>query len=437
MEYRDRGEGEHGAPTRRAADPPDRRHGHTPPDPYGGGGGRRVPGPRAHGYDDDDISHPYVSPSDPGGRDRGPLGRHRQPDPRGEAPTEPRLPESWHAAEGRWRPTLDPTDWRYATDDVGYPYGPAVWEDDRSGADRGSAPHADRYGGGGYYADEWDAPRSGRPQMNDATEVLGEPIRDEGNSGPPARPPSGWDADPGHWERPTQHGPWSPDVTGHWELSSDTGQWERFADAEWPGGQPAGPESAESGGRPDPPYGQDRPDGFWAGIRLAGDDPRWTTTPTSAPHSPAVFLPHDAAAPPTAPPTAAAPGARPARHPEPDHPAPHTSSSMVAAVLFTVAWYVVPALVLLVWILTMDGSPPQDCAIDAAQRCESARAQAAAAVVDSGPRAAAALGVSLVIAVLLRWSSSWRAASVGLAAAVIGGGLATLLISVITGQPLG
>ncbi|HEX7744135.1 MAG TPA: hypothetical protein VF462_02570, partial [Micromonosporaceae bacterium] len=86
---------------------------------------------------------------------------------------------------------------------------------------------------------------------------------------------------------------------------------------------------------------------------------------------------------------------------------------------------------------TLDGSPPQDCVVGAGQHCVSARAQAAAAVVDAGPRAAVALGASLAVAVLLRWASSWRTASVGLAAAVIGGGLSTLLTSVISGQPLG
>jgi hypothetical protein len=53
-------------------------------------------------------------------------------------------------------------------------------------------------------------------------------------------------------------------------------------------------------------------------------------------------------------------------------------------------------------------------------------------------RFAAALAVSLVVAVLLRWvSNTWRSVSVGLAAAVVGGGLSTVLLSAISGQPLG
>jgi hypothetical protein len=50
----------------------------------------------------------------------------------------------------------------------------------------------------------------------------------------------------------------------------------------------------------------------------------------------------------------------------------------------------------------------------------------------------ATLAFSLLIALVLRWvSSSWRAATVGFAAAVVGGGLATVGVSVITGQPIG
>jgi hypothetical protein len=45
--------------------------------------------------------------------------------------------------------------------------------------------------------------------------------------------------------------------------------------------------------------------------------------------------------------------------------------------------------------------------------------------------------LSMLVAVGLRWASgSWKAASVGLAAAVMGGGLATVLTSAITGQSL-
>lgn len=436
VDYGNWGDGEHRAPARRAADPPDRVRERPPVDPPPG---PRIPGQRAHGYDED-LGRPYPPPADRGWTDRPPpSGRHRRPGQAGEAAPDARsgVPETWHAE--RWRPTLDSTDWRYATDDVGYPYGPAEWDDDRRARDRnrGAEEHPDRYAAGARYPAEREAPLR---EADDATAISG-PVRDERDpTGRHHTGSGGWadDAGPGQWRRssePDQQArsvegrPWSPDVTGHWELG-DTGQWERFADTgDWLADQSSGPEPTEPAV---PPHGPYRQDNFWPGIRLAGDDPRWTKTPSSAPHSPAVSLPHDVTSRPVVGPPVAAPLTA-----EPDREESGGSGGMLPAMLFTVAWYVVPALVLLAWILTLDGSPPQDCAVDAAQRCVSARAHAATVVIDSGPRAAVALGASLVIAVLLRWASGWRAASVGLAAAVIGGGLSTLLTSVISGQPLG
>jgi hypothetical protein len=452
VDYRSWGDGEHWAPARPASDSPDRVPGSPPVNPPAGGRAARVPGQRSHGYDEE-LAHRYAE-ADPGWNGAPPpSGRHRRPDYTGETAPDPRsdVPGTWHA-ERRWRPTLDPTDWRYATDDVGYPYGPAGWEDDRSVSDRHreASEHVDRYDA--HYAAGRDVPQSRPRYADDATEVFGA-IRDQraatgrGHIGPDgwaqSEEPAPWhrSSEPGRWRRAaneqrrrsTEREPWSPDVTGHWELPSDTGQWDHFADTgDWLAEQPTGAERGGPGRPPDLPH---RQDAFWSGIRLAGDDPRWTGTPSSAPHSPAVSLPHEGAAPPFDEPSAAAPlpaGAAAER----DH-VDTGPRSMLAAMLFTVAWYVVPALVLLAWILTLDGSAPQDCAIDAAQRCVSARAQAAAAVIDAAPRAAVALGASVVIAVLLRWASGWRTASVGLAAAVIGGGMTTLLTSVISGQPLG
>lgn len=421
MGYPNWGDGEPGAPAPRAADPAYPVHERRPVDPPAGGG-PRVPGQRSPGYDEE-LPRPYVSEGEPGWN--GPptsSGRHRRPDHTGKTAPDVRsgVPDAWHA-ERRWRPTLDPTDWRYATDDVGYPYGPAEWEGNRSAPDqdRSGGQHPDRYDAGRHDAAEGNAPDPRRRPADDATEVFGA-IRD--------------DHDPrgnAQGRRRTEREPWSPDVTGHWELPSDTGQWEQFTDTdEWLGDQSTGTQPAGPAAPVDPPY---RQDGFWSGIRLAGDDPRWTGTPSSAPHSPAVSLPDEAASPPAGP-SAAAPLSG---DPEPEHGESRGAHGVVAALLCTVAWYVVPALVLLAWILTLDGSPPQDCVVGAGQHCVSARAQAAAAVVDAGPRAAVALGASLAVAVLLRWASSWRTASVGLAAAVIGGGLSTLLTSVISGQPLG
>jgi len=61
--------------------------------------------------------------------------------------------------------------------------------------------------------------------------------------------------------------------------------------------------------------------------------------------------------------------------------------------------------------------------------------------LDTLAGAAPQFGLSLVLSMLVavglrRASGSWKAASVGLAAAVMGGGLATVLTSAITGQSL-
>ncbi|MBF9129291.1 hypothetical protein I0C86_09940 [Plantactinospora sp. S1510] len=110
----------------------------------------------------------------------------------------------------------------------------------------------------------------------------------------------------------------------------------------------------------------------------------------------------------------------------------------MTAVLYTAAWYGVAVLAVFVWVLTLDASVPVDCVPAASGGCESERGQAMTALLDGVPRFAAALGTGLVVAALMRWfNRTWRAVTVGLAAAVVGGGLSTVLFSVISGQPLG
>ncbi|MFC0532930.1 hypothetical protein [Phytohabitans kaempferiae] len=92
-----------------------------------------------------------------------------------------------------------------------------------------------------------------------------------------------------------------------------------------------------------------------------------------------------------------------------------------AAIVATLAWYAVPLVLFAVYTLVQGDE-----------------SQALGSLSGGLTRFAAALAVSLVVAVLLRWvSSTWRAISVGLAAAVVGGGLSTVLLSAISGQPLG
>jgi hypothetical protein len=113
--------------------------------------------------------------------------------------------------------------------------------------------------------------------------------------------------------------------------------------------------------------------------------------------------------------------------------------SPLTAVLYAAAWYAVPVLVFFVWLLTLDGSAPAGCVTDVTGGgCDSARAKAMASMLGAAPRFGLAMMVSLVTAVLLRWASpTWKTGSVGLAAAVVGGGLSTVLVSVVSGQALG
>lgn len=261
-----------------------------------------------------------------------------------------------------------------------------------------------------------------------------------------------------------------------WDRFTDTGQWDRFTDTtEWDRGELAriDPEALEDR------YWPGQEDTFWSGTRLAGDDPRWMDTPTSAPRSPAVAYP--AADPgrdtvrrratgsvrsvrPDAQPRGGRSGAatrsgtatwtaRPtgstrrgfgsaslgsSRRLQDDLLDPNPGGPFLA-VLYAAAWYSVPVLVFLVWLLTLDTSVPAGCVTDVTGGgCDSERARAMELVVSAAPRFGTAFASSLVCAVLLRWwGSTWRARSVGLAAAVVGGGISTVLLSVLSGQPIG
>ncbi|HET6532896.1 MAG TPA: hypothetical protein VFH03_20090 [Actinoplanes sp.] len=94
----------------------------------------------------------------------------------------------------------------------------------------------------------------------------------------------------------------------------------------------------------------------------------------------------------------------------------------LAAVGYTVIWYGVPVVLFVLYMLVLNGDQ---------------QAHALSTLADAAPQFGLSLVLSMVVAVALRWASgSWKAASVGLAAAVMGGGLATVLSSVITGNSL-
>jgi hypothetical protein len=90
--------------------------------------------------------------------------------------------------------------------------------------------------------------------------------------------------------------------------------------------------------------------------------------------------------------------------------------------LVTTAWYTVPLLVYTMFVLTLDGT--------ANAGTNSPRAQALTGLLDGMPRLGSALVLSLVVAMLIRFfTRGWRAVTIGFAAAVVGGGAATVLLT--------
>ncbi|RLP95432.1 hypothetical protein EAD98_13395 [Micromonospora sp. CV4] len=249
---------------------------------------------------------------------------------------------------------------------------------------------------------------------------------------------------------------------GGWERSDRTGQWERSAveDDQWD--QTLPPRSDRAVAAEGWPSRDNR---FWSGTRLADDDPRWMDPPTSAPRSPVVGYtaprPRSAPVPRVAPvPRGGGPRRRLdqpqvgvasvrrrvesvatggwARRLEDDLLDPDPGGS-IRPLLYTAACYLVPAVLIFVWLLTLDSQAPAGCVTDiSGGGCDSPRSRALESLLAGSPRFGLALVSSLVVAALLRRvGTTWRSATIALAAAVVGGGLSTVLISAVTGQPIG
>ncbi|MEV6851198.1 hypothetical protein [Actinoplanes sp. NPDC051411] len=94
----------------------------------------------------------------------------------------------------------------------------------------------------------------------------------------------------------------------------------------------------------------------------------------------------------------------------------------LAAVGYTVIWYGVPVVLFVLYMLIINRGS-QTHALDTAAK--------------AAPQFGVSLVLSLLVAVGIRlFNSSWKAISVGLAAAVVGGGLATVVSSALTGNSL-
>ncbi|WP_204083026.1 hypothetical protein, partial [Asanoa ishikariensis] len=422
-----------------------------------------VPGRRSRG-EEPDLPGRRSRDDDPGdqsGRGRG--GRRSAP----EAPG----PPGQGGDRGTWAGEPDSDRWRHP--DMTGEWSRRAMAPIEPGPDRGD----DRRGPGPDDRPDRDgAPRGRRAATGDGGADTGSWRTDErgrrGDSG--HRPGSTRDDahDTGSWERMTD--------TGQYDSTTSTGEWDRLV------------------GSIEDEEAEEKFEAFWSGHRLAGDDPRWVETPATAPRSPAVGLPEprrpepddyddgdgprrgrpgaDAGRPDTLaraamPPVDAtdpgwgAPARSTARResaPARSAPAPQRqqyppqrrsmgwqqeefeqldpdNGGFMAAVLYAAAWYAVPVLAFGIWLMTLPAVAIDDCVSDiTGGGCESPRAQALEGLLSGVPQFGIALGISLIAAVLLRWlGHSWRAGSVGLAAAVVGGGLATVFNSIFTGQPLG
>jgi hypothetical protein len=105
---------------------------------------------------------------------------------------------------------------------------------------------------------------------------------------------------------------------------------------------------------------------------------------------------------------------------------------LAPALAWTIGVFVVPMLVYLGWAFTRSGGAPAGCAEAVGAACRPPRVEAAGNLLSALPALAGALGVALLVTVgLRRLATSWRAGSVGVAAAVIGGGIATVIGSIL------
>jgi hypothetical protein len=95
--------------------------------------------------------------------------------------------------------------------------------------------------------------------------------------------------------------------------------------------------------------------------------------------------------------------------------------------LVTTAWYTIPLLLYTMYVLTLDGSAQ-------AGDGQSPRQNALNGLLGGMPRVGVALVTSLAVALLIRAiSRGWRAATIGFASAVVGGGAATVIFAALTG----
>ncbi len=97
------------------------------------------------------------------------------------------------------------------------------------------------------------------------------------------------------------------------------------------------------------------------------------------------------------------------------------------ALLWTLIWFAIPLIVLVLRAVTQSGETSSVCE-SGLGACSSPRGQALADLIDNSPVWLVALGAALGLSVVLRWASdSWRAMTIGFCASVVAGGAITVL----------
>lgn len=278
-----------------------------------------------------------------------------------------------------------------------FPYGvePAagtahVW-DERGGA--GAAQTPETWDTGNPVTATWVPPRQAHPGWDNAG-------REESRWDNTGREDSRWDnpgRDESDWDAAGSPG-------RRWDVPAPTDR------AGWTSTQPGG-----AG------WNTGRPDG--AGSSGAGWDAATGAIPRQrTPHRPVGY--------PTAEPSAIGRVAGRVDDTEPDMD--DAEPGYLRTFAWTVAWYVVPTALYLLWSLTLSGT---GCVGAVGAACQSPRAHMLSALVDHLPAMGVALAASLLFAAVIRRATGeWRAVSVGFAASVVGSGLATVVFSTLAGS---
>jgi hypothetical protein len=100
----------------------------------------------------------------------------------------------------------------------------------------------------------------------------------------------------------------------------------------------------------------------------------------------------------------------------------------------SVAWFGLPLGAFLLWAMFLGGTARADCVDAAGQPCPAPRDAAFATFAAHVPQIGVAIVLSIVVAMLIRRVSPfWRPATVGFAGSVVGGGVTTVLFTVLNG----